>query len=167
MLPPQDAGPAIRDLEQTRPTGTRAKPGLGDAIHAVTLSDRRGPRRTGAGPPIWRRLGRLVFRLRAAPNRMFCRRDESSRGVSASKDYGPSGSSLTLRTGHPPPFHSNVLKQPLSCGIVSGSPSPASKASSTWRFTASWLTTVTEPPRQRRAISDSPLTARSATADRG
>src|SRR5580704_14916507 len=29
MLPPQKAGPAIRDLEQTRPTGTGAKPGLG------------------------------------------------------------------------------------------------------------------------------------------
>ena len=41
MLPPQEAGPAIRDLEQTRPTGTGAKPGLGGAIHAVTLSDRR------------------------------------------------------------------------------------------------------------------------------
>ena len=51
MLPPQDAGPAIRDLKQTRPTGTEAKPGLGDAIHAVTLSDRRGPWRTRAVPP--------------------------------------------------------------------------------------------------------------------
>ena len=52
MLPPQNAGPAIRDLKQTRPTGTEAKPGLGDATHAVTLSDRRGPRRTRADPPI-------------------------------------------------------------------------------------------------------------------
>ena len=54
MLPPQNAGPAIRDLKQTSPTGTEAKPGLGDAIHAVTLSDRRGPRRTRADPPFWR-----------------------------------------------------------------------------------------------------------------
>src|SRR3984885_12015258 len=51
MPPPQDAVSTIRDLKKTRPTVTRAKPGLGDAIHAVTLSDRRGPRRTRADPP--------------------------------------------------------------------------------------------------------------------
>jgi hypothetical protein len=63
MLPPQDAGPAIRDLKQTRPTVTRAKPGLGDAIHAVTLSERRGPRRTRADPP----FGAADWRVRVAP----------------------------------------------------------------------------------------------------
>ncbi len=46
-------------------------------------------------------------------------------------------------------------------------PSPASNATSTWRFTASWLTTTTVPPLWRRAMSVSPLTARFRTADRG
>ena len=73
-----------------------------------------------------------------------------------------------LRAGHhPPPRHSSMLKQPFSCGTASGSPSLASSATSAWRFTASWLTTTTAPPTLRRAISVSPLTARSRTADRG
>jgi hypothetical protein len=64
MLPPEKAGPAICDLKQTRPTGNGAKPGLGDAIHTVTLSDRRGP---GERAPT-RRSARLAG-LRSLPLR--------------------------------------------------------------------------------------------------
>jgi hypothetical protein len=39
--------------------------------------------RSRADPPIWRRLVRLVFHLHAAPNRMFCRGDESPRAALA------------------------------------------------------------------------------------
>jgi hypothetical protein len=81
MLPPQEAGPAIRDLEQTRPTGTGAKPGLGGAIHAVTLSDRRSRGERAQSRLIWRRLGRLVVYTHAAPNRVFCRGDGSPRPI--------------------------------------------------------------------------------------
>ena len=77
------------------------------------------------------------------------------------------GNSLTLRTAHRSSRHSSILKHPLACGSASGSPSPASNATSTWRFTASWLTTTTAPPLRRRAMSVSPLTARFRTADRG
>ena len=86
----------------------------------------------------WRRWDGWCFTFALHRTGCFAAAMSLPARVSASKDYGPSGSSLTLRTAHPPPFHSNVLKQPLSCGIVSGSPSPASKATSTWRFTASW-----------------------------
>jgi hypothetical protein len=79
--------------------------------------------------------------------------------VSGSSDQGRSGSSLALGTAHRPSCHCKVLKQPLSCGIVSGSPSPASKAAGTWRLTASWLTTVTVPPGERRAMSVRALAA--------
>ena len=72
MLPPQDAGPAIRDLKQTRPTGTEVKPGLGDAIHAVTLSDRRGPRRTRADPPICAAHEREFAVVVAVHNQVLC-----------------------------------------------------------------------------------------------
>ena len=40
-----------------------------------------GPGCGARDPPIWRRLGRLVFHAQAAPNRMFCRGDESLRAI--------------------------------------------------------------------------------------
>ena len=46
------------------------------------------------------------------------------------------------------PRSPRVLEHPLFCGSVPGSPSSASNATSSWRFTASWLTTTAVPPRQ-------------------
>jgi site-specific recombinase XerD len=56
----------------------------GQAHLSLVAHPQRPPNRYfNREPPIWRRLGRLVFRLRAAPNRMSCRRDECSRAGSA------------------------------------------------------------------------------------
>ncbi len=45
------------------------------ACRRITGRARHPGRRPRTSPPIWRRLGRLVFHAQAAPNRMFCRGD--------------------------------------------------------------------------------------------
>jgi hypothetical protein len=76
--------------------------------------------------------------------------------------YERPGTSLTVRTTQVFPRSSSWLKHPSSWGSAPGSPKPGSNTASTWRLTASWLAV---PPRQRRAMSVRPATARSRTAD--
>src|SRR5207302_8015872 len=89
-------------------------------------------RDTGPQPFFWITPPPRSASAEPAPPAVSC---SATRDTSAVADYGPAGSAPTLSTVQLPPRHSRVLKHPLSCGSASGSPSVASSATSTWRFT--------------------------------
>ena len=61
----------------------RVPPCRGPGRRTPAVTERHGPpmRASQLEPPIWRRLGRLVFHAHAAPNMMFCRGGESPRAI--------------------------------------------------------------------------------------